>query len=107
MTRRRVLLVLAHSLAGLTACALGSRFARAAEHAQRVMRLCLVAPDSPSTAPPQVPVFWERLHELGWVEGHLAAKHRLPAMYTERVYVEAGGLMSYAPDIAVQFRHEV
>jgi putative tryptophan/tyrosine transport system substrate-binding protein len=26
----------------------------------------------------------------------LAAKHRLPAMYWERVFAEAGGLMSYA-----------
>ena len=28
----------------------------------------------------------------------LAAKHRLPAMYTISEFVEAGGLMSYAPD---------
>jgi ABC-type uncharacterized transport system substrate-binding protein len=28
----------------------------------------------------------------------LAAKYRLPAMYNERVNVEAGGLMSYGPD---------
>ena len=29
----------------------------------------------------------------------LAAKHRLPAMYELRAYVEAGGLISYGPDI--------
>jgi putative ABC transport system substrate-binding protein len=28
----------------------------------------------------------------------LAAKHRLPAIYTNRPFVEDGGLMSYAPD---------
>ena len=28
----------------------------------------------------------------------LATKHRLPAMYTISQFVEAGGLMSYAPD---------
>ena len=28
----------------------------------------------------------------------LAAQYRLPAMYTNRPFVEAGGLMSYAPD---------
>jgi ABC-type uncharacterized transport system substrate-binding protein len=30
----------------------------------------------------------------------LAAKHRLPAVYSYRAYVDAGGLMSYGPDLA-------
>ena len=34
----------------------------------------------------------------------LAAKNRLPAMYLTRQYVEAGGLMSYAPNIPDLFR---
>jgi len=34
----------------------------------------------------------------------LAAKHRLPVMYTEQQYVTAGGLMVYAPDLADQYR---
>jgi putative tryptophan/tyrosine transport system substrate-binding protein len=34
-----------------------------------------------------------------------AATHRLPAMYGNREYVEAGGLMSYGPNIADQWRH--
>jgi putative ABC transport system substrate-binding protein len=34
----------------------------------------------------------------------LAAQNRLPTMYSYRVYVEAGGLMSYGPDIADLFR---
>lgn len=34
----------------------------------------------------------------------LAAKHRLPAIYTFRPYVELGGLMSYGPDIPHLFR---
>jgi putative ABC transport system substrate-binding protein len=33
-----------------------------------------------------------------------AAKNRLPAMYTNREFVEAGGLMSYAPNLADQWR---
>ena len=33
-----------------------------------------------------------------------AAKHRLPAMYMNRDYVSAGGLMSYAPDFSEAFR---
>ena len=34
----------------------------------------------------------------------LAAKHRLPAIYPSHEYVEAGGLMSYGPDIADNYR---
>jgi putative ABC transport system substrate-binding protein len=34
----------------------------------------------------------------------LAAKNRLPTMYSYRLYVEAGGLMSYGPDLADLFR---
>jgi putative ABC transport system substrate-binding protein len=34
----------------------------------------------------------------------LAAKHGLPTLYTLRDFVDAGGLMAYAPDFAVMFR---
>lgn len=34
----------------------------------------------------------------------LAAEHALPAIYSVRDYVEAGGLMSYGPDITEMFR---
>src|SRR6266699_1644870 len=34
----------------------------------------------------------------------LAAKHRLPAVYAQRAYVDIGGLMSYGPDVADLFR---
>jgi putative ABC transport system substrate-binding protein len=34
----------------------------------------------------------------------LVAQHRLPAVYWERLFVTAGGLMSYGPDLADQFR---
>jgi putative ABC transport system substrate-binding protein len=34
----------------------------------------------------------------------LAARHRLPAVYSARFYVTAGGLISYAPDLIDQFR---
>lgn len=34
----------------------------------------------------------------------IAAKHRLPSMYSSGAMVEAGGLMSYGPDFAVQWR---
>lgn len=34
----------------------------------------------------------------------LAARHRLPAMYTYRFYIKSGGLVSYDTDIADQYR---
>jgi putative tryptophan/tyrosine transport system substrate-binding protein len=34
----------------------------------------------------------------------LAARHRVPALYFERDFAEAGGLMSYGPDISEQYR---
>src|SRR5262245_47137963 len=34
----------------------------------------------------------------------LAARHKLPAVYYERYFVAAGGLMSYGPDFLDQFR---
>ena len=34
----------------------------------------------------------------------LAARHRLPAVYSNRAYVPAGGLISYAPDVFDQYR---
>jgi ABC-type uncharacterized transport system substrate-binding protein len=46
----------------------------------------------------------------GAVVGHrdliiaLAAQHKLPAVYFERFFVAAGGLMSYGPDLVDQFR---
>ena len=34
----------------------------------------------------------------------LAAKHRLPAVYTSREFVDAGGLMAYGPNLADLYR---
>jgi putative ABC transport system substrate-binding protein len=34
----------------------------------------------------------------------LAARHRLPAVYLDRIFVTAGGLICYGPDLIDQFR---
>ena len=34
----------------------------------------------------------------------LAARHKLPAVYSNRFYVTGGGLISYGPDFVDQFR---
>ena len=43
-----------------------------------------------------------RAHRMRVVE--LAARHRLPAIFDDRAYVEAGGLMSYGADTRAIFR---
>jgi putative ABC transport system substrate-binding protein len=45
---------------------IGSPFARAAEPADKIARVGFVGTESLSRG---IAVFWERLHELGWVEG--------------------------------------
>ncbi len=42
--------------------------------------------------------------EIGARAASLAAERRLPAMYANTPSVQAGGLMAYAPNVAVQFR---
>src|SRR5262245_41545331 len=48
---------------------LGCVSAHSAEPAPGVVRLAVVDPGSPSTTPPNTKAFWERLHELGYIEG--------------------------------------
>ncbi len=49
-----------------------------------------------------VPSNMFRVHRVRIVE--LATRHRLPATFSDRVFVEAGGLMSYGPDEKALFR---
>ncbi len=46
------------------------------------------------------PVFGDELTQLS----KLAAKNRLPAMYASRRFVEAGGLLSYGPNLSDNYR---
>jgi putative tryptophan/tyrosine transport system substrate-binding protein len=83
---------------------LGSGFAVAAETLQGVVRVGFVGPESSSTAPRGIPAFWQRLRELGYVEGeNLAIEsgwaegryERLPALMVE--------VLSRKVDILVTF----
>jgi putative ABC transport system substrate-binding protein len=49
---------------------------------------------------PPDPLFGARRIQLAL----LATRHGIPAIYGERRYAEAGGLVSYGPDLADQFR---
>ena len=103
MIRRRALLV----LAGLTAGALGSRLSRAADPAQRIVRVGFVIPNSPSTASSG---FWERLRELGWVGGQnlvIEARSadgqvaRLPALMAEVIGRNVDVLVTFGTRSAI------
>ncbi len=49
--------------------AFGPALARAADPAQKVVRVAFVDPYSPTTTARETPAFWTRLQELGWVQG--------------------------------------
>ena len=65
---------------------------RAFEQAQRAAQAILVLPDPLTITNRQLIVA-------------LAAKSKLPAMFTWREPVETGGLMAYGPNVVVMFRH--
>jgi putative ABC transport system substrate-binding protein len=67
-------------------------FDRVFEAASRARTRALITLEDPLT-------FTHRTRIVG-----LAAKHRLPAIYGLREYVDAGGLMSYAPILLDNFR---
>jgi putative ABC transport system substrate-binding protein len=73
---------------GRTPDALDRAFAHAAKRAQAIV----------VTGDPVIMGF-----HRGRIVG-LAAKHRLPAMYAMREYVDEGGLMAYGPDVIAMFR---
>ena len=109
MSRRLALLALALSFASAIAV-LGSPLAPAAEPAQKVVRVGFVGLESPSTAPRGVSVFWERLRELGWVEGQNLITEsrwaegrtdRLPALMTEVVGRNLDVLITYSTPAAI------
>lgn len=67
-------------------------FDNAFEAARHGRAECLITLEDPFTI----------AHRARIVE--LAGKHRLPALYGRRVYVDTGGLMSYGPDPIDQYR---
>lgn len=109
MSRRLALLALALSFAPGIA-ALGSPLARAAEPAPRVVRLGFVGPASPSSSVRAVTQFWERLRELGYVEGRnlvIEARwaegryDRLPELMAEVIGRKVDVLVTYSTPAAV------
>jgi hypothetical protein len=114
MDRRRFLLT---SMAGAFATPLAAE----AQQAGKVYRIGYLGNGNPTQNAPRLDAFRQGLRELGWVEGQnvaieylfpsgifgsargrlveLAAKHRLPTIFEHRLFTEAGGLLSYGPNI--------
>jgi len=84
---------------------LGPLLSRAAEPAQRVVRVGFVSPFSPSADQRSADAFWQRLRELGWVEGQNliiearwaeARPDRLPALMTEVIGQQVDVLVTWS-----------
>jgi putative tryptophan/tyrosine transport system substrate-binding protein len=97
-------------VAGLLWAVLVFSTSHAAEPAQRIVRLGFVHPQSPSTANRGVTAFWERLRELGWVEGQnlvIEARwadgrlERLPALMSDVVERKVDVLVTWSTTAAV------
>ena len=88
--------------------------AAGAQPATKVYRIGLLSGLFPPSAPPsREEAFRQGLRALGYVEGqNLVIEYRyaegraerLPAMYGQKFYVEAGGLMSYGPSLPDIYR---
>jgi putative ABC transport system substrate-binding protein len=66
---------------------------------ERAVEMFAQAPNGALFLPPNNTTIWHRALIIA-----LAARHRLPAVYALRVFVEAGGLMSYGVDEIGIFR---
>jgi len=110
LTRSVVRYVIALSFAVLHGVFVLSGPVNAVQPDQRVVRLAFVDAGSPSTAPKGLPAFWDRLRELGyvegqnltverrWADGHL---ERLPALMAEVVGQKIDVLVTYSTPAGV------
>jgi putative ABC transport system substrate-binding protein len=94
----------------LAAVLVAPSVSRAADAAPGVKRLGFVGPTSPSTAPPSLNGFWERLGELGWAEGRTLAVERCwadgridrpPALMAEVVESKVDVLVTHSTPAAL------
>jgi putative ABC transport system substrate-binding protein len=102
--------VVAFGLAALASAVCCPSVARAADPDQKVVRLGFVGPATPSTAPRALAAFWERLRELGYIEGeNLVVERlwsegrydRLPALMAEMVGRKVDVLVTYSTPAAL------
>jgi len=87
-----------------------SGFTASAETHQKVIRVGFVGPESSSTAPRGIPAFWQRLRELGYIEGeNLTIEvgwaegryERLPVLMAEMLEHKVDILVTYSTPAAL------
>ena len=94
--------LLAFVLVALIVVATGSLPLRAEEPSQRVVRLGFVGPLSPSTI--NFAPFWQRLRELGWIEGrNLIVERRTADGHLERLPALVAEVIDRKVDILVTY----
>ncbi len=102
MNRPRFMSAIAFSLVAAATAMLWPPGAHAADSAQRVVRVGFVGPGSPATAPRGTTAFWERLRELGWVEGqNFVIEARWGEGSTERLPALVAELIGHNVDVLV------
>ena len=88
----------------------GVPFARAADPLQKVVRLGFVDPQSASTTPRGISAFWQRLRELGYIDGQNlivemrsaeGRPERLPALMKEVVERDVDVLVTWSTSAAI------
>ena len=113
----RIVAFVACGLAGMAVGALMSPLAgHAADPAQKVVRVGFVDPQSPSTTPRGRSAFWERLRELGYVDGRnliVEARwaegrpERLPALMNEVIERNVDVLVTWSTGAAIVAKKEI
>ena len=72
--------------------------------AEKVVRIGLVGPESPTTMKRAPPAFWARLGELGWIEGvNLAREERWAQGHIDRLPTLMAEVVSSKIDVLVTF----
>ena len=113
MTRHGSLLTCPRVFASLLV--LVALLGQAAEPGGRSMRVGFVHPQSPSTALQGISAFWDRLHELGYVEGQnliIEARwaegrlDRLPALLADLVARKVDVIVAFSTPAAVAAKRE-
>jgi len=111
--KRRKFMSVCFSLVAAVSAMRRAPAARAADSAQKMMRLGFVGSGTPATAPRGVAVFWEHLRELGWVRGqNLVVEElwgsgqyeRLPTLMTDAVSRQVDIIVTYNTAAAIAAR---